>query len=855
MESDAGLKLKPEKCAFASSEVKYLGFVVSIDGVRPDPDKVKAVSEMEFPKTPKGMIRFLGAVNFYRDFIKNFSHISSVLYKMSQSNQKFRAKRNSHEAIESFNKLKSALLSDPVLSYPDFSLPFIIQCDASSIAIGAVLGQMKPENQNKFLPIMYISRHLTATEQKYSTTERELLSVVFSGKKGKPYIYGRHVTFVTDHKPLVSMKVLKDPMGRIGRLLNKIQDLDFTLVYQPGSTNLTADFLSRPETVVSSVDLYSAELGFTQSVNWKKEQAEDEDLSKIIKFLSDDNFTEEIIRENWSNTPMCSMLLKLRKFFSLVDGILVLVDDGVSRVVVPKKLVTNVLEMFHDIPLAGHRDFERTYTSIRSKYFWIDCRKEIKKFCETCFLCQSKKHLNKVNRAPLKPIIVNTPWSVIGIDIVGPLKCTSNGNIYIIIAICYFTKFCIAAAIRDFTAETTAKFIFNEIICKFGMIFVIISDQGVNFKSKLFVQLCKLCSIKKANSSFYHPAGNGQVERTIRSIKMILTMYVNVSHNNWDDFLQPAIAAYNSAKHSSTKYSPYEMLFGRKHISVADVVLNNPVVLSESDPDSFVSKIKQSLEKINRVVSNNLDEARTRQKAQYDKFVKNSLKFVVGVLVLLTNTRVKPGQSYAFSPRAIGPFQILNVFNDVNFKIRSLKDSSVQVVHYNRLVKFNSRGINFQDVTNERSVPKRCLKVPALQVEKSLDVSNLFDYLLNQQMFLGSNCDSISDSNSDALLEFSMGFNLEENDLGEVRDSFECVPCKRNFSTQSGLKRHQTRMKCLDANESTEVVEQEIVQIESQAVITVDPIQSNFCSFCKRQFKNLRGVQTHQRVKNCHGQI
>lgn len=293
------------------------------------------------------------------------------------------------------------------------------------------------------------------------------------------------------------------------------------------------------------------------------------------------------------------------------------------------------------------------------------------------------------------------------------------------------------------------------------------------------------------------------------------------------------------------------MLFGRKHISVADVVLNNPVVLSESDPDSYVSKIKQNLEKINRVVSNNLEEARTRQKVQYDKFVKNSLKFVVGDLVLLTNTRVKPGQSYAFSSRAIGPFQILDIFNDVNFKIRSLKDSSIQVVHYNRLVKFNSRGLNIPVVVTEQSVPKIRLKVPPLQVDESLDVSNLFDYLLNQQMFLSSN----SDSNIDALLEFSMSFNFEENDLGEVRERFECVPCKRNFSTQSGLKRHQTRMKCLDANESIEVVDQEIVQVESQAVIIADPMQSNICSFCKRKFKNWRGVQTHQRVKNCHGPI
>lgn len=127
----------------------------------------------------------------------------------------------------------------------------------------------------------------------------------------------------------------------------------------------------------------------------------------------------------------------------------------------------------------------------------------------------------------------------------------------IIVAIDYFTKFCVAKPISNITAQTAAKFVFEDVICKFGMPKSIISDHGVNFKAKLFENLCKLLNIKKINSSFYHAAGNGMVERVIKSIKQILTMYVNPHHSDWDEFLQASISAYNTSKHSSLKVSPY----------------------------------------------------------------------------------------------------------------------------------------------------------------------------------------------------------------------------------------------------------------------------------------------------------
>ncbi len=213
----ANLKLRPEKCVFAAAKVNYLGYVISKDGVKPDGDKVKIIDEMPFPKSAKSMIRFLGTVNFYRDFIMRFSNTASVLYKMSQSESKFKAKKDSPKAAEAFEKLKACLMAEPILRYPDFTKPFVVQTDASGIAIGAVIGQHRVVNGRKvFFPIMYGSRHLTLAESRWSATERELLAITWANKKFAAYVFGRHVTYVTDHEPLVTLRELKEPAGRLG---------------------------------------------------------------------------------------------------------------------------------------------------------------------------------------------------------------------------------------------------------------------------------------------------------------------------------------------------------------------------------------------------------------------------------------------------------------------------------------------------------------------------------------------------------------------------------------------------------------------------------------------------------------
>ena len=203
---DAGLKLKTEKCNFAQKAVKYLGHVVSAEGICPDPAKTEVVVSYPVPASAKEVKQFMGLCNYYRRFVKDYSKIASPLFKLlSKENAKSFTWNSASQ--NAFEELKSRLVSPPILAYPDFKLPFLLQTDASDTAIGAVLSQVQEGTERV---IAYWSRKLQKAERNYSTTEREALAVVASLKEFYPYVYGFPCKLITDHNPLKGLKDVED---------------------------------------------------------------------------------------------------------------------------------------------------------------------------------------------------------------------------------------------------------------------------------------------------------------------------------------------------------------------------------------------------------------------------------------------------------------------------------------------------------------------------------------------------------------------------------------------------------------------------------------------------------------------
>jgi hypothetical protein len=233
------LKLQPDKCEFLRKEVTYLGHRLTTEGLLPDPNKIRAVKDFPTPTNTRQLKGFLGLAGYYRKFIPNFGDIAKPLTSLLRKNTPYVWDQKTNEA---FIKFKELLIIEPLLQYPDFTKQFVVTTDASNQALGAILSQ-GPIGEDK--PIAYASKTLAGAERNYSTTEKELLAIVFTCKQFRQYVFGRKFIVVTDHKPLTWVFNVKDPSSRLLKWRIKLYEFDFEIIYKEGKRNTNADALSR----------------------------------------------------------------------------------------------------------------------------------------------------------------------------------------------------------------------------------------------------------------------------------------------------------------------------------------------------------------------------------------------------------------------------------------------------------------------------------------------------------------------------------------------------------------------------------------------------------------------------------
>ena len=230
-----GLKLQPDKCEYIRPELEYLGHLITKDGVKPNPKKISAVQNFKQPTNVTEVKSFLGLVGYYRKFIRNFSTISKPLTNLTKKETEWQW---TDKCTQAFTTLRSALCKEPVLRYPDYAKEFVLTTDASNVGIGAVLSQ-------EGHPCCYISSTLDKAQQNYTTTEKELLAIVWSIKRLRQYLLGRRFKIQTDHKALVWLFNVKDPSSRLLRWRLKLEEYDFYIEHKKGRENGAADALSR----------------------------------------------------------------------------------------------------------------------------------------------------------------------------------------------------------------------------------------------------------------------------------------------------------------------------------------------------------------------------------------------------------------------------------------------------------------------------------------------------------------------------------------------------------------------------------------------------------------------------------
>jgi hypothetical protein len=238
----AGLKIKPSKCQFAKPELAFLGHVINREGILPDPEKIEKVKNFPRPKTVTNIRSFLGLASYYRKFIENFSRIAKPMNHLVKKKVPFVWTQEQEDA---FNTLKQALISEPILQYPDFNKTFYLMTDGSAKGYGAVLSQLDENGKERV--IAYASKSTVGAQKNYSATELEIGAALWAMQHFNYYLGYSHFELWTDHTAMTYIKNNKvdEIKGKIARWALKIQQFDFTIKYRAGKGNTNANALSR----------------------------------------------------------------------------------------------------------------------------------------------------------------------------------------------------------------------------------------------------------------------------------------------------------------------------------------------------------------------------------------------------------------------------------------------------------------------------------------------------------------------------------------------------------------------------------------------------------------------------------
>ena len=388
----AGLKLKPKKCVLFARQVEFLGHIVSSEGISTSPAKTKAVESWMVPRNITEVRSFLGLCSYYRKFVKDFASIAKPLHDLTAKDKSFKW---SEDCQISFDKLKQALMSEPILAHPDFSKEFILDTDASDKAIGAVLSQVI---DGKERVCAYASRCLSKSERRYCVTRKELLAVTYFVKYFRHYLYGQQFLVRTDHSSLRWRMRFKNPEGQFARWIDVLSTYNFRIEHRPGRLHANADAMSR---------LPCRQCGYHS--DWEEQtalpvcsqvskgetllsaQQADNDLQKLRTWIEAGSCppSKTISSENHFLKSLASQFDRLcirdnlvcRKWEDLATN---WVD---YQYIVPYSERRNILQQYHDEKTSGHLGIKKTLSKVRSRYYWPGLQRDVNFVLMMKYMC------------------------------------------------------------------------------------------------------------------------------------------------------------------------------------------------------------------------------------------------------------------------------------------------------------------------------------------------------------------------------------------------------------------------------------------------------------------------------------
>ena len=420
----------------------------------------------------------------------------------------------------------------------------------------------------------------------------------------------------------------------------------------------------------------------------RDEQARDEHLAHLRQWLIHEEEPDEGTRMLWG--PAQKYMWNNRQLFHLTDGIVCKRLDDRDVLVVPRSLREEVMKSHHDLPLAGHPGRERTLARVKHRYFWYGMTPDITEYVQGCPACNINKTPNRYGRCPMTQYHAGSPMERVHLDFLGPLPKTTRGNQHILMMVDQFTKWVECIPLPSQTAEETARAAVNEFFARFGCPFEIFTDQGRNFESHLFKELCVMLEIHKARTTPFRPSANGQVERYNRTLMQAVRCYVGKTQNKWDEYLPQIAGALRSTVNSSTGYTPNRMMLGREVNQPADLLYPVPDPTPEVEVHEYLSNLRKETSRAHEVARSTLRSTQLRLKRNYD-LRSYTRRYKQGDLVYILDTARIKGKCKKLSSPWKGPGVVVEKLSPYHYRVRV--KAAVSVMNHDRLKACHGRKV------------------------------------------------------------------------------------------------------------------------------------------------------------------
>ena len=691
----AGLKLKPKKCELLQNAVKYLGHIVSEEGVATDPDKVEVVRNWESPCDLKVLQAFLGTAGYYRQFIPDYATIAKPLTQLTRKGATWEWGTDEENA---FRTLQQKLITAPILGYPAPTGPYFLDTDASAVGVGAVLSQIQDGHERV---VAYFSKTLSPAERNYCVTRRELLAVIKAVKHFRPYLYGRRFTLRTDHASLRWLCRRREPSAQVARWLEILSEFQFTIEHRAGPRHGNADGLSRQSCVdCKQCRRVEERDGGPTRVELQAENPSDpiplDQIQKIL-FHQPSDASQLVHAQSQGNHAVAQIYDVTQRQVMLDEAELHVGDDELRRwhkcreqlrirldgvmeiritqqqrahwaVACPPSRRGTVVWKTH---LMAHAGIGRTLARIRLNWYWPGMTRDVRRIINSCEKCQAGKNGGVLKSNNRQHLHAGRPWQQVAVDLVGPFPETPRHNKWILVLTDHFTRWQDAIPLSDATAPTVATILDERIFCYFGLPEQLHSDQGVQFESHLMDELCQLWGIEKTRTTPYHPQGNGVVERGNRKLGDALrTLLLNRGSDEWDKLLPQIMRAFRGTPHSTTGETANLMLLGRE--------LRLPDLLQTCPPDPDVELRSEYVIAVQERLKETQGMLRQQQNEVRHEDAEEPPLYAAGDLVWMVNKRRRKGENPKLQRKFVGPYLVEVSYPNHTYLISRQGQTSVQ---------------------------------------------------------------------------------------------------------------------------------------------------------------------------------